>query len=193
MTMTGPDAAHAVAQVDAIDAARALHRSAVDRENHRVALCQRHHFRARLHARPLFRQNELPAREIAPRRRQQDGDLEREHVLAIEILMEAVVVVRAVLQDQRGRPCLSRRVATIEEARMVVGIPGVDAERLVPAICDRREVRIDRCTQLGNERRQRIGEILVFAAPEAMSRHDDARSVKPVIRIPRRKRIAFVR
>ena len=128
--------ADAVAQVDAIDASGSLHRPAVYREDHRVALCQRHHFRTRLHAWTLFRQHEFPTSEIAARRRQQDRDLQRKHVLAVQILMETVVVVGAVLQDQRRRSRLSRRVAAIEECRMVFGITNVDPERLVPAIRD---------------------------------------------------------
>ena len=40
MPAPGAHAAHAVAQVHAIDAARALHRAVVDREDHRVALAR---------------------------------------------------------------------------------------------------------------------------------------------------------
>src|SRR5229473_417944 len=41
-------AAHAVAHIDAIDPARALHGAMVDRKDHRLALRERHHLGARL-------------------------------------------------------------------------------------------------------------------------------------------------
>ena len=53
-----------MAQLDAIGAARALYRPAVDRAHHRVAKAQGHHRRARLHARALLGQHELAAVEI---------------------------------------------------------------------------------------------------------------------------------
>src|SRR5689334_11024379 len=53
------DAAYPVAHVDAIDAAGALHRPVMHREDHRLALGERHHLGAGLHARPLLGQHEL--------------------------------------------------------------------------------------------------------------------------------------
>ncbi len=65
LAMAATHAADAVPHIDAIDAARALHRTVLDGENHGVALAQRYDFRPRLHARPLFGQHELAAGEIA--------------------------------------------------------------------------------------------------------------------------------
>ena len=59
--------AHAMAHVDAIGAARALHRAVMHREYDAVASAQRHDFGARLHARALLSEHELAAGEIAPR------------------------------------------------------------------------------------------------------------------------------
>ena len=67
-------------------------------EDHAIALAQRHDFRTRLHARPLFGQHKFAAVEIALRLGKQDRDLQRKDVLAVQVLMQAVVVVNAVLQ-----------------------------------------------------------------------------------------------
>ena len=64
--------ADAMAQIDAIDAARPLRRPTVDSEDHGVAFLQGDHRDARLHARPLFGQHEFAAVEILARRAQQD-------------------------------------------------------------------------------------------------------------------------
>src|SRR5919199_5015345 len=55
----GAHSAHPVTQVDAVVAARPLHRAMAHSEDHPVALAQRHHLRSRLHARPLLHQHEL--------------------------------------------------------------------------------------------------------------------------------------
>ena len=60
------NAAHAMPQVYPVRAARAAHRTLSHGEDHAVALPERHHLRARLHARALLRQYEFAAREIAP-------------------------------------------------------------------------------------------------------------------------------
>ena len=81
-----------------------------------LALPQRHDLGARLHARALLGQHELAAREIALRLGQQERDLQRKHMLAVEILMQAVVVALAVLQQQRRRPGLAGAMAALEES-----------------------------------------------------------------------------
>ncbi len=107
--MAGTHPADAMAQVNAIEPARALHRPVMHSKDHRIALPQRHHLGPRLHPRPLLGQHELAAGEIAPWFRQQDRDLQRKHVLAIEVLVQAVVVALAILQQQRRRPRAARR------------------------------------------------------------------------------------
>ncbi len=96
--MAGPHLADAVTQVDPIVAACTLYRPAVDREHHGVALAQRHHLGAGLHSRTLLCQHELATFEIVPWLGQQHRDLKREHVFAIQVLMQAVIVVLAILQ-----------------------------------------------------------------------------------------------
>jgi len=67
--------AYSVTQIHPVRPARALHGSMMDRKNHAVSLFQSNDFRAGLHARSLFRQNELATREIRARDREQKGDL----------------------------------------------------------------------------------------------------------------------
>src|SRR6185295_10235371 len=90
MPAAGPQPAHAMPHVYTIGAARPLHRSVMHGENDSIALPKRHDFGARLHARPLFGEHELAAREVPARFRQQDRHLQRERQLAIEILVQAV-------------------------------------------------------------------------------------------------------
>ena len=83
---------------DAIRALGAFHRPVVYREGHRIALPQRHHLGAALHAWTLFREDKLSAGEIAPGLGEQDCDLEREREIAVEVLVQAIEVARNILQ-----------------------------------------------------------------------------------------------
>ena len=129
---------------DAIVTARSGDRAMVDREHHRVALDERHHLDSRLHAWALFGQDEFAAGEILARPRQQDRDLQRKDVLAIQVLVQAIIIAGAIAQQQRRRPRLSRLVAPRQERIMLGGKARRQAEPLVPAIGDRREARIER-------------------------------------------------
>jgi hypothetical protein len=88
---------------DAIDAPRALDRAMVDREDHSLPLPQGYDFDPRLHAGPLLRQYEFPSGEIDARPREQQRDLEREDVFAVQVLVQAVVIVGAVPKQERRR------------------------------------------------------------------------------------------
>src|SRR5688572_5741190 len=94
----GPDAADAVAQVHAIGASSAVDRAMMNRKRDSVALTKRHDLRSRLHARALLSQHELAAGEIPAGFGQEDCDLQREGQFAVEVLMQAVVVARLILQ-----------------------------------------------------------------------------------------------
>src|SRR5262245_7643628 len=95
-------------------------------------------------------------------------------MLAIEVLMQAVVVAGPVSQQQRRRPRLPRLMAAAEERLVRVREARRDLHRLMPAIGDRRQPRVERGAQVRDDRRQGIAEILVLAAPETVARHDDA-------------------
>jgi hypothetical protein len=96
VTMPRANAAYAVSKIGPIHTARTLHRTVMDGEDNRVALPERHDFWPRLHARALLGEHELATREVTFGFGQQNRDLERENVLAVEILMQAVVIVRPV-------------------------------------------------------------------------------------------------
>ena len=108
--------------VNAVSPARALDRPMVHREYGRLTTAQRHDLGPRLHARTLLGEHQLAAGEVRSRLGQQDHDLQREHMLAIEILMQAVVVTGAVAKEKRRRPCLTCIVATLDEVGMLLGI-----------------------------------------------------------------------
>src|SRR3954469_22415689 len=125
-----------MAEINAVGAACPLLRAVMHSEGHGVALREWNHFGARLHARALLGQYELATGEIATGLGQEDRDLEREHVLAIEILMQAVEIAGLVLQQQRRRPRLPGLMAALQERRVFGGVADVDPHRLVPAIGD---------------------------------------------------------
>jgi hypothetical protein len=76
----------------------------VDGEDHALAAAERHDLGAGLHRGALLGEDELAAGEVLVGLGEQDRHLEREDVLAVEVLVQAVVVAGAVLQEQgRGR------------------------------------------------------------------------------------------
>src|SRR5579863_8274735 len=78
VTAAGAHAADAVAQIDPVDASRALDRPVVNGEQNRVALREGNHLHATLHARALLGQDEFAAGKIPVRGGEEDGDLQRE-------------------------------------------------------------------------------------------------------------------
>ena len=68
----------------------------VDGKYDALTLVERGHLGPRLHARPLFGEDEFAPREIDAGLCEQERDLEREDVFAVEVLMQAVVIVGAV-------------------------------------------------------------------------------------------------
>src|SRR5580704_10132355 len=100
MTQAGANAADAMAKFDSVRAACALDWPVVDGEGNCIALGQRHHLHAALHARTLLGHAELTTGEVLFRLRQQDRNLYREHEISVEVLMEAVEISRHVLQQE---------------------------------------------------------------------------------------------
>ena len=86
------------------------------RKDHRVTALERHHLGAALHARALLGEHEFAAGEILARFGQQDRHLQRKGERAVEVLMQAVEVARAVLQEKRCRPRLALVVAALQES-----------------------------------------------------------------------------
>ena len=87
----------------------------MDGKGHRVTLLKRDNLNAALHARPLFRQDELAACEVLTCLREKNRDLDWECEIAIQILMEAIEVTADVLQEQRRWTPLTGGVASREE------------------------------------------------------------------------------
>ena len=69
----------------------------------------------------------------------------------------------------------------------------IAAHRAIPAVRIRNEVRIDSGPDTCNQIRQRIAEIFVLSAPEAMPLHVHAAAKYFVIRIESRNQVAFIR
>ena len=147
MTVSRPDAADAVPQVDAIRAARTLNGPIMNCENDGVALAERHDHRPALHARTLLRHNELSSGEVRTGIGQQNGQLERENVLAVDVLVEAVVVADSILKQKRRRPRLSGMVATLDEVGVLFWIAQIDSHCFIPMIGNWDQMRIDRCPE----------------------------------------------
>src|SRR5262249_38326658 len=132
MAMPGVNAAHSVPEIHPVCAPLSLYWAVMDREHYRIALAQRGHHRPRLHERPLLGQDEFAAGEVASGLGQQDGELQREYMRPVEVLMQAVVVAGAVLQHERCRPSLAPRMAAFDELRVLLRKASLDAHGLVP-------------------------------------------------------------
>src|SRR5579872_1902481 len=104
-------------------------------------------------------------------------------MLAVEVLMQAVVVADSILKEKRRRPCLTRIVATLDEVGMFLRIADIDSHRFIPAIGDRDQMRIDCRAEFAYKTREGIAEIFVRAAPETMPLHDDATAKDVIIRV----------
>src|SRR5882672_1861179 len=150
-----------------------------------VALPQRDDFGAALHARPLFGDDELPARKILIRFRKQDRHLQRKREVAVQILMQTIEVARHVLQEKRCRPGLTRRVALPQKFHVTLRVTTLDVHLFVPGIGHYRQTRIERSSQASEEIWQRILEVAVFAFTESMPSHVDVTTEEVFIRIER--------
>src|SRR6187401_784152 len=69
-------------------------------------------------------------------------------------------------------------MAPLEICAMLVRKPRGESEGLVPAIRERREVPVQSGSQFPDQLRKRIGEVLVLATTEAVSRHHDATAIQ---------------
>ena len=94
----GSDTAYTVSEVHAVFALRALHWPMMDCEGHSITLQKRYDLGAALHTRTLLGQYKLSASKIMPGLGEQNRDLNRKHMLAIQILMQAVIVPFSILK-----------------------------------------------------------------------------------------------
>ena len=133
------DSADTVLEVHAMPAARAALGAMMRRDDRRITLPQRDDTRRRLRTWTLLDEHELAAVEIAARLAEQDHRLQRKHMLAVEILMQAVVVACVVAEQQRRRTVLACVAAALQECIQVRREFRAVAEAFGPAVRDRHE------------------------------------------------------
>ena len=93
-------------------------------------------------------------------------------MLPVEVLVQAVVVPFAVPEHERGRPGLAGPVAAFEPGRVLGRVAGIDAECLVPPVGHRGERRVEQGAKRRHRVGERVGEVPVLAAAEAVAGHD---------------------
>src|SRR5438876_1238760 len=97
-----------------VGAASAVDRAVMDREDHGLASPQGNDLTSRLSARALLDQEELAAGEVVLGGAEQHGKLQWKDQIAIEVLVQAVVVAGLVFEDERRWPLLARCMAFFE-------------------------------------------------------------------------------
>lgn len=112
-------------------------------------------------------------------------------MLAIEILMQTVVIAGSVLKQQRRRFVLAISMTALDVICMLGGIARVAAEEFVPAVRYWSKLWIDECTKTRNDSGQRILEVLVFSTAETMPLHHHATAEKVIARKQRGYLFAF--
>ena len=111
----GKYGANAVLDVGAIKPARALHRPVARGEDHRIAAPGVDRVPHRLRPRALLDEQKIAAGIVLFGLAQEADKLQRERQFAVEILVQAVVAARLIVQEQRrrltlpGRPALRAR------------------------------------------------------------------------------------
>src|SRR4029078_9664750 len=107
--------------------------------------------------------------------RQKDRHLQRESMVAIKVLMQAVVVARLIFKEKGRRPALTVFVANRQKLSKRWRIRGRAADCSCPGVRDRSELRIDLLAERGDRPRQRITEISVAPAAKTVPFHRDGR------------------
>ena len=111
-------------------------------------------------------------------------------MLAVNVLVQAIVIAWAIAQQERRRPLLTRVMATRAERFVLGGVADGDAHGGVPTVGDRGERGIETAAKRHDQVRQRVGEILVLAPAEAVFRHHDTRAEEGVVLVQRRETAA---
>src|SRR5260370_6937391 len=99
-------AADAMPQIHPIIPASAFHGTITSGENDCLTLIRMDHFGSGLSPRLLFHQDKFSALPIAAVLAKHENHLQREAHLSIDVLMEAVVTARLIMQQQRRGFCL---------------------------------------------------------------------------------------
>src|SRR5439155_9782546 len=93
-------------------------------------------------ARPLLDQQELAAGVVDARAGEEAGELEGEDDFAVEVLVEAVVAPRLVVEQERGRLGLAPAAAAGQVRGEVGRVTRRRSQRGLPAVRDRRVRRV---------------------------------------------------
>ena len=132
---------------------------------------------------PLLDDHELAAVEVPARLVQQERRLQREDVLAVEVLVQAVVVAGAVGQQQGRGPRLAGLAATRQHVVHRFRKAAVLAQTLGPTVGDRRQRTVETLPESLHDVRQGVAEVLVLAASEAVAGHDHPTAEARVLEI----------
>src|SRR5262249_12629316 len=169
MSMPRAHPADAMPKIHSIHTARTLRGPVMYGEDDAVSLTQAHDPRSSLHAQPLLGHHKLASLEVSFGFGEKDRQLQRKDVLSVKILMQTVVVSRLILQQQWSWLRLSSFVTALNEVGMLLGKTHINSQRRIPPVCDRYEMRISRGSQFRDQLRQRISEVFVLTASEAMA------------------------
>ena len=120
----------------------------------------------RLRPRALGHEQELPARVVFLSATQDRQDLEGEAHLAIDILVQGIVVTFLIAQDQRRRPHLYRLVAAVQKLFESAGIRLLRAQLLRPIVSYLRERRVESLPKPLHCFGQRVVKVLVHPRAE---------------------------
>ena len=109
--------------------------------------------------------------------------MERKSKLAVKVLVQAVVVARAISEEKRRRAKLTSRMAEANELFMIWRIAGAKAHALVPVVGNRKQTCVKRCPQVGDDIRKGIGEIFVLAFSKTVPIHNNLAAKEVVVGI----------
>src|ERR1700722_15561578 len=132
-------AAHPMPQVHPIGAPRTLDRTMMHSECDCIPPMEVDNLRPGLHAGPLLSKNKLSPSEICARLRQEDRDLNWEHLFSIEVLVEAVVIPGPILKKQGSWLFLAGFMAPSNKVLMIGWVPRRQVHRCIPTIGNRRQ------------------------------------------------------
>src|SRR5713226_7580000 len=185
-------AADPMPQIHPIVPASAFHRTITSGENDRLALIRMDHFGSGLSPRLLFHQDKFSAVPIATVLAKHENHLQREAHLSINVLMEAVVTARLIMQQQRRGFCLPGPAADSQEGGVILGVSETrHTQRLGPAIRDPGEMRVGFRPQIRDQFGERMAEVFVIADAEPIALHDDLTAKAALIFIQCRERCTF--
>ena len=119
--------------------------------------------------------------------------MQRESDISVNVLMQAVEVVRLVMEEQRSGSHLTVLLTFRQKYGMFQRKRVGHAHRLVPFVRKGREMRITTFPQLLNDCREWIVEVLVVSTPETIAGHNDVAAKVGVVRIKSDEFPAFLR